>query len=126
VNWLGWSTRAMLGALAGIVLGGVLYAYLLARGWDAPFAVGVLGGLGAFLLSPDRSGLRALLVTTMAIWGGAIAQSFAGPYRGIGVLGFHDTLTPTRFALYCASGLAAFLLARSSIRRDARKRTAGA
>ena len=116
----------MLGALLGASVGGALYAWALARGWDAPYFVGVLAGLGAFLLSPDKSGLRGLLVTTMTVWAGAIAQSFAGPYRGIGVLGFHDTLTPKRFALYCVSGLAAFLLARTSIRRDVNKRIAGA
>ncbi|MBL8610357.1 MAG: hypothetical protein JNL38_23675 [Myxococcales bacterium] len=126
MNWLGWSTRAMIGALVGAILGGFAYAWLLARGWDAPYVVGALAGLAAFVLSPDKSGLRGLIVMTLALWTGAIAQGFAGPFRGVGVLAFHHTLTPARVALYLVSAAVAFALARTSIRRGAGKRAAGA
>lgn len=126
MNWLGWSTRAMIGALLGALLGAVAYGWGLSRGYDAPYLVGVLAGIAAFVLSPDRSGLRGVMVATLALWSAAVAQSFAGPFRGVGVLAFHQTLTPTRFALYAACGAIAFALSRTSIRRDAGKRTAGA
>ena len=126
MNWLGWSTLAFLGAIAGGLLGATAYALALSRGWDAPYLVGVFTGLGALVGSPDKSDLRALLIATAAIWIAAAVQASVGPFASAGLTGFHATLGPARLAAYAASGAAAFALARTSLRKKAVRRTVGA
>jgi hypothetical protein len=126
MNWLGWSTRAMIGALLGAILGALAFAWGLGHDWDAPYLVGLFTGAGALVTSPDRSVMRGLMVTTLAIWFGALAQAFAGPYRSAGILGFHATLSLPRAVAYGVSGLLAFLLGGTSLRRDASRRAPGA
>ncbi len=125
MNWLGWSTRAILAALLGALLGAALYAYALAHGVDAPYAVGIASGVGALVGAPDRSTMRGLLVATAAIWIAAVVQSQIGPFAAFGIVGFHTTLGWKRSAWFTVCGLAAFLLARTSLRRDAKQRAAG-
>lgn len=125
MNWLGWSTRAIVGALLGALLGAVGYHYALVRAFDAPWLVGIGTGLGAFLGSPDRSGMRGLLVATFAIWVAWGVQVRVPPFADAGLFGFYRTLTPGRLLAFATCGAAAFLLARSSVRRSARHRVAG-
>jgi len=125
MNWLGLGAIALLGAILGGLLGSVAYAAAIASGWDAPYLVGIAMGLGAMLGSPDRSGMRGLLVATAAIWVAAIVQAHIGPHASAGILGFHATLTTARVAAFAACALTAFLLARTSTRRNAPVRTAG-
>ncbi|HSO34805.1 MAG TPA: hypothetical protein VLT33_19860 [Labilithrix sp.] len=125
MNWLGLRAVALLGAILGGLLGGVAYAAALASGWDAPYLVGLAMGLGAMLGSPDRSGMRGLLIATAAIWVAAIVQTRIGPYASAGILGFHATLTAARVAAFAGCALTAFLLARTSARRNAPVRAAG-
>jgi hypothetical protein len=114
MNWLGMRTIALLGALLGGLLGSVAYAAAIARGWDAPYLVGLATGLGAWLGSPDRSSMRGLLVATGAIWVAAVVQTRIGPHAGIGLMAFHATLRPARVAALAACGLAAFWLAKKN------------
>lgn len=125
MNWLGWSTRAFLCAVVGALLGAVLYDQALARSFDAPWLVGLGMGLGACAGAPDRSDLRGLLVATMSIWGAWAVQARVPPYSSAGLFGFHETLNARRFLAFVACAAAAFLLARTSIRSDARRRIAG-
>jgi hypothetical protein len=126
MNWLGLSKAAFLAAILGAILGGAGYAVALARGWDAPYLVGILTGFGVMIGSPDRSGLRGLLVATVAIWIAAIVQTRVGPFASAGIFGFHTTLTPVRALSFAMCGVVAFVLARTSIRRNAPDRAAGA
>jgi hypothetical protein len=125
MNWLGLRTMALVAAVLGALLGGVAYAAALASGWDAPYLVGIAMGVATLLASPDKSGMRGLLVATAAIWGAAIVQTQIGPFAAAGLLRFHTTLTTARLAAFAGCGLAAFVLARTSARRDAPLRAAG-
>lgn len=125
MNWLGWSTRAFLGALIGAIVGALAYDQALARSFDLPWVVGLATGLGAFLGAPDRSGLRGLMVATLAIWVAWAVQARVAPFAQAGLFGFHRTLTVRRLASFVACGASAFLLARTSIRSGARRRIAG-
>lgn len=125
MNWLGWSTRAFVCALAGALLGAVLYDQPLARSFDAPWLVGLGMGIGAFAGAPDRSGMRGLLVATMSIWGAWAVQARVPPYDRAGLFGFHETLNVRRCLAFVACGAVAFFFARASIRSDARRRAAG-
>ena len=126
MNWFGLGRVAFLTAVLGALFGSVAYAAALANGWDAPYLVGLATGLGAMLGSSDKSGMRGLLVAMAAIWVAAIVQAQIGRYANAGLVGFHETLTTPRFAAFAACGIAAFLLARLSVRRDAKVRAAGA
>ena len=126
MNWLGMTWVAFLATLLGGMLGGVAYAAALASGHDAPYLVGIGMGLGTMLGSPDKSGMRGLLVATTALWVAALVQANIGPFKGAGVFGFHTTLTVGRFAAFAGCFLAAFVLGRTSARRDAPQRAAGA
>jgi len=125
MNWLGLRTAALLAALLGALLGGVAYAAALASGWEAPYLVGVAMGGGVMVGSPDRSGMRGLLIAIAAIWAAAFVQTGVGPHASAGIIGFHATLTTQRVAAFAACGLVAFLLARTSTRRNAPVRAAG-
>ncbi len=125
MNWLGLTATAFIVALVGAVVGGVGYGIALMHGWDVPFVVGLAMGGGAMLASPDKSGLRGLLIASCAIWIAAIVQSRVGPYVGAGLAGFHTTLTPRRLASFSACGVFAFLLAKASARKNAPTRAAG-
>lgn len=125
MNWLGWSTRAFFGALLGAGIGGWLYAVALQRGLDVPFVVGALMGLGAWLLSPDRSGMRGLLLAIISLWIAWAVQAVWGPHASAGLAGFHATLTWKRWLAFGACAALAFLLARSSA-QSGRRRIAGA
>ncbi|MDB4946772.1 MAG: hypothetical protein JWP97_6306 [Labilithrix sp.] len=126
MNWLGMTWAAFAAALAGALLGGIAYAAALASGWDAPYLVGIGMGLGTLVGSPDRSGMRGLLVATGAIWVAALVQARIGRFADAGILGFHTTLTASRIAAFAGCALIAFLLGRTSARRDAPQRAAGA
>lgn len=126
MNWLGWSTTAAVGALIGAALGAAAYAFALSHGCDAPYLVGLLAGLGALLGSPDKSGLRALLIATSSLWIAAAVQAHIGPFASAGILGFHTTLGPSRIAAFGACAAGGFALARTSLRRGAHRRSAGA
>ena len=126
MNWLGLTWTAFVATVIGGMLGGIAYAAALASGWDAPYVVGIGMGLGTMFASPDRSGMRGLLVATAAIWVAALVQANIGPFKGAGVFGFHATLTVGRIAAFAGCGLVAFLLGRTSARRDAPQRAAGA
>lgn len=126
MNWLGLTWAAFVAMIVGGLLGGVAYAAALASGWDAPYVVGIGMGLGVMLGSPDKSGMRGLLVAAGAIWVATLVQAHIGPFKAAGILGFHATLTAGRIAAFAGCGLAAFLLGRSSARRDAPQRAAGA
>jgi len=125
VNWLGWSTRAFLGALVGALLGALAYHEALVRSLDIPWVVGLVTGLGAFLSAPDRSGPRGLIIGTLAVWVAWAVQGRFEPFSRAGLFDFHETLGPRRLASFIGCGAAAFLLARTSIRPDARRRIAG-
>ena len=125
MNWLGLRTAALLGAILGAILGGVAYSAALARGWDAPYLVGIAMGLGVRLASPDRSGMRGLLIAAGAVWAAAFVQTRVGPHASAGLFGFHATLTPSRIASFAGCALVAFVLARTSARRNASVRAAG-
>jgi hypothetical protein len=126
MNWLGLTTKAFIAAVLGALLGAVAYAYGLTHGWDAPYLVGVAAGLGAMLGSRDRSGLRGLVIASCAIWVAALVQSHVGPHAGANLLAFHTTLTPLRWLTFAACGAAAFFLAKTSARKNAPTRAAGA
>ena len=125
MNWLGLTTVAFLTAALGALFGSVAYAAALASGWDAPYLVGLLTGLGALLGSPDRSSMRGLLVGSVAIWVAALVQTRIGPHASAGLAGFHSTLSASRLAAFAACGATALLLARMSARRAAPLRAAG-
>jgi hypothetical protein len=125
MNWLGLRTVAFLGALLGALLGGAAYAAALVSGWDAPYLVGLAMGFGVMIGSPDRSGMRGLLIATAAIWAAAFVQTRIGPHASAGLFGFHGTLTASRLAAFAGCALVAFLLARTSTRRNAPVRAAG-
>lgn len=125
MNWLGWSTRAIVGAVLGALAGAWMYHYALGRACDAPWLVGVGMGSGAFVASPDRSSMRGLLVASMAIWVAWAVQAGVDPYSKEGLFGFYRTLTVRRLGAFVACGAAAFLLARTSINPKARRRVAG-
>ena len=125
MNWLGLTTKAFIAALVGALLGAAAYAFALTHGVDAPYVVGAAAGGGAMVGSPDRSGLRGLLVASGAIWVAALVQSRVGPYASAGLFGFHSTLTPVRLLAFAACGAAAFFLAKTSARRNAPTRAAG-
>jgi hypothetical protein len=125
VNWLGLSVRALAGALLGALLGAAIYAVTLVRGWDVPFAVGALAGLGACSGSQDKSAMRGMFIAASAIWIAAVVQSWVGPYAQAGLFGLHTTLTWKRLIAFALCGGLAFVLAQRSLRRDAPKRHAG-
>lgn len=125
MNWLGWSTHAFVGALLGALLGAFSYNYMLAHSLDVPWMVGLGTGLGAFVGAPDRSGMRGLLVSTVAVWSAWAVQVRVPPYSDAGLFGFHRTLTPSRLGSFVACAAIAFLFARSSIHPDARRRIPG-
>lgn len=126
MNWLGLTWMAFFATILGGMIGGIAYAAALASGWDAPYVVGIGMGLGTLAASPDKSGMRGLVVASTAIWVAALVQAHIGPFKGAGILGFHATLTAGRLAAFAGCGLIAFLLGRTSARRDAPQRTAGA
>ncbi len=116
MNWLGLGRLAFLAAALGAVFGSVAYAAALAGGWDAPYLVGLAMGLGAWLASSDKSGMRGLLMAAAAIWVAAIVQTRIGAYAGGGLLGFHETLTTGRLVAFAACGMTAFVVGRTSAR----------
>lgn len=125
MNWLGLTKTAFLAAVIGALVGGAAYAFALLHGWDVPLFVGLAMGMSTMVASPDKSGLRGLLVASCAIWVAALVQSRVGPYVSAGIFGFHTTLTPLRLASFSACGVFAFLLAKGSIRKNAPRRAAG-
>ncbi len=125
MNWLGWSTRAFVGAVLGALAGAWMYHYALARACDAAWLVGLGMGLGTFVGAPDRSSMRGLLVASLAIWGAWGVQAGVDPYSNAGLFGFYRTLTVRRFGSFAACAAAAFLFARTSINPNARRRVAG-
>jgi hypothetical protein len=106
MNWLGWSSCAVAGALAGAVVGCFLFGLALAHGWELAFVVGLLAGAGAACFATERSVLRGILVATIAVWAAALRETGASS----AIFTFHETLTPTRVASYVACALLALAL----------------
>lgn len=122
VNWLGASLRAFLAALLGAALGAALAQHVARRyGLDLPPLVGMFTGAAAAAASRGKSGLRGMLVASLAVWAAAIAEVAAAPSRGLSadLAGFHERLRPIRVLAYVACAAVAGLLgSRAPVRRD--------
>lgn len=95
MNWLGLEPRVALAAVAGCIVGALIYGVTVGQGTPAPWVVGAGVGLGALLAARTRSWLRGLVIATLAIWAAALAQAAYAPERPevLSELGrFHETL----------------------------------
>jgi hypothetical protein len=113
VNWLGWSGRAMAGALAGAIVGAFLSGLGADHGFQLAWIVGLLAGAGAAALAKERSPLRGVLVATLAVWAAALRETGAS----LAIFHFHETMTLTRLASYVACASFALVLGGRGPRR---------
>jgi len=127
MNWLAFDARAYAAALCGCVA-----AVLLATGLDAlagslPWLAGLLAGLGCAVAARDRSGPRGLVVAVMATWTVALEAATRSDRPVVhAILELHATLGLADVAAYAVGLALAFGLARTSFRRGAGERLAGA
>lgn len=129
MNWLAWDPRPFLGAALGAAVGAGVYRALLPSP-EAPWAVGLGLGLGAFLTARDRSLLRGWVLGALALWASALAQATwqgdAATSWWSRVGAFHASLSLERLALHALGALLAGWLSARSIRAGSPKRVAGA
>ena len=127
MSWLAWDTRAYLGAFVGLVLAWFSFGALYDAGHFAPWVFGVLAGVGAAAVTGEKALVRGFILATLATWTAAVAQVLAqGGGFGQGLLAFHESLTPGRFALYAIGFAVALFVGGSSFRPGATKRPLGA
>ena len=127
MNWLGWDTRSYLGALLGGVLGVFVYKACLDAGFAAPWMIGLGVGLGCAALTRERSNMRGLVLACLTAWTAALAEVTLA--RGLGLLegigAFHEGLGLRGVLEHVGGVVAAYLLGRIALRRDAEDRFAG-
>ena len=113
MNWLGAGLASLLAALLGALAGAFAHFEGRRHGIDFPPIVGVMAGLAAALASTSKSGLRGVLVASLAVWAAAIAEVLASPTRGVvaDIVHFHERLGFTRGASYVGCAVVAALLA---------------
>jgi hypothetical protein len=112
VNWFSISGRTMLAATIAAALGFLAYGALLAHGLEAPWIVALLTGVAASLASRGKNLMRGLVVGTIAVWCAAAAQAHflpiaAGEPVWLGLVHFHETVTPARLFAYLAAAVVA-------------------
>lgn len=117
MNWLGIRLPVLLVVLPSAAFGGGLFAWLLTRGIDAPYLVGIVVGVGAAAVSRERSGMRGVWCGVFSVWAGAIAQRLAGPYASVSLFGFASTLTWGRAALFSLGAALAAAVGSRGLRR---------
>lgn len=118
MNWLGLSTRSLLGIVLGVVLAVTLFLYV----YPSVLVVGAGIGVGCALLAEDRSVLRGLSVATVAAW---VAAALDARRLGISTFQISSVLTLSRLLVYLASIVTAFGMGALSIKRAAKTRPAG-
>ena len=131
MNWIAWDPRSYGGALLGAGAGVLAFGTLLQHGWNLPWIVGLLMGLGCALVTQERSSMRGVVLAIGAAWVSAAAQVYYAPPAGTdgmiaGHVQFHTTLSGPTLLANLGSMLAALLFGRSALRRGARTRLAGA
>lgn len=127
MNWLALDARVFAAALGGCLLALLIAALVEPLAFSPPWLAGVLGGLACAMVARDRSGLRGLVVAAMATWTAALhsASARAEPLAQA-ILGLHATFEPHDLLGYAIGLASAYMLGRTSLRRDASTRTAGA
>lgn len=129
MNWLAWDPRPFLGSAVGAAAGTAAYRALLPSP-EAPWALGLGMGLGAFLSARDRSLLRGWVLGALALWASALAQATwlggASESWWNRVVAFHASLGLERLALHGLGALLAGWLGARTIRAGSPRRVAGA
>jgi hypothetical protein len=112
VNWLGAGLASFVAALFGAIAGVLLRIAAARMGFDLPPLVGLVAGIGAALASSERSGLRGVLVASLAVWAAAIGEVLVHPRSGLvsDLFRFSDRLGAGGLVAYALTGLIAFLL----------------
>jgi hypothetical protein len=97
----------------GALVGAIVHFEGRRRGIDFPPIVGLFAGLAAALASRHESGLRGVLVASLAVWAAALADVAAFPSRGVisDLVAFHERLGFVRGASYVGCAVVAGLLA---------------
>ncbi len=117
MNWVGIRLPVLVMMLVCASLGGMLFAWLLTHGIDAPYLVGIVVGLGAAAISRERSGMRGVWCGVFSVWACAVAQRLAGPYANVPLLAFASTLGWARAALFSLGAAASAVIGSRSLRR---------
>lgn len=105
MNWLGAGLAGVFAAVLGAVVGALAHVEARRHGIDLPLVVGLVAGLAAAFVSIRRSGLRGVLVASLAIWAAALAEVIAEPSRGLlhDLFAFHERLAPGRAVAYAVT-----------------------
>lgn len=121
MNWLGAGFASVLAAVLGALVGAFVHFEARRHGVDFPPIVGLVAGVATALASNEKSGMRGVLVASLAVWATALAEVFALPRRGIvsDLITFHERLGGLHVLGYlaCAAG-AALLASRAPTRRE--------
>lgn len=125
MNWLGAGLASLVAAAFGAALGGLVHAEARRHGVDAPMLVGVAAGLFAALASTQKSGMRGVLVASIAVWAAAVAEVTSEPWRGAlrDLVFFHERLGPGRLVAYVTTALLALYIGSRARPAPARDRT---
>jgi len=113
VNWLGAGFASLVAALLGALVGAFAHFEGRRHGIDFPPIVGIVTGLAAALASTSTSGLRGMLVASLAVWAAALAEVLESPARGVvaDIIRFNDRLGFARGASYVGCAVVTLLLA---------------
>lgn len=113
MNWLGAGLTSLAAALLGALVGALAHFEGRRHGIDLPFVVGITAGLAAALASTSKSGLRGMLVASLAVWTAALAEVLESPTDGIvtDIVRFNERLGFARGASYVGCAVVALVLA---------------
>ena len=113
MNWLGAGLPSFLAGIFGALVGAVLHFEAQRRGIDFPPIVAFLSAVFAALASREKSGLRGVLVASLAVWAAALAEILGAPIHGFfrDVIDFHERLGAYRFAAYVGTAVVGFVIA---------------
>ena len=113
MNWLGAGLPSFLAGIFGALVGAVLHFEAQRRGIDFPPIVALVSAAFAALASREKSGLRGVLVASLAVWAAALAEILGTPIHGFfrDVLDFHERLGAYRFVAYVATAVVGFVIA---------------
>ena len=113
MNWLGAGLPSFLAAIFGALVGEVVHFEAQRRGIDFPPIVALVSAVLAALASREKSGLRGVLVASLAVWAAALSEVLGSPIHGVfrDVVDFHDRLGVYRFCAYVATAVVGFVIA---------------
>ncbi len=113
MNWLGAGLPSFLAAIFGALVGAVVHFEAQRRGIDFPPIVALLSAAFAALASHEKSGLRGVLVASLAVWAAALSEIIGAPIHGFfrDTIDFDARLDAYRLGAYVATAVVGFVIA---------------